>query len=151
MGGGRVHVVVRISLGPVDCSGATPNLVRKTFTGAGLLFSTVMLGAVITHNAVTSLVLLSAACFAYGIYSSNLWAITQTLAGPWAAGRWTGLQNFFGNLSGILAPWLTGWIVQRTGHFYWAFVVTTGFLVLGTVCFTIVIPKVEEIAWRDQN
>ena len=131
-------------------SGATPNLVRKTFTGAGLLFSTVMLGAVITHNAVTSLVLLSAACFAYGIYSSNLWAITQTLADP---GQRTldGTAELFRKSFGNVAPWLTGWIVQRTGHFYWAFVVTTGFLVLGTVCFTIVIPKVEEIAWRDQN
>ncbi len=130
-------------------SGASPNLVRKTFAGVGLMFSTVMLLAVMARDPVTSLALLSAACFAYGIYSSNIWAITQTLAGPWAAGRWTGLQNFFGNLSGILAPWLTGWIVQRTGQFYWAFVVTTAFLVLGTICLTVVIPRVEPVHWRD--
>ena len=130
-------------------SGASPNLVRKTFTGAGMLLSTIMLLAAIVRDPVTSLILLSATCFAYGIYSSNLWAVTQTLAGPWAAGRWTGLQNFVGNLSGILAPWLTGWIVQRTGQFYWAFVVTTGFLVLGAFCFIVVIPRVEPVAWRD--
>ncbi|HKD07595.1 MAG TPA: MFS transporter [Bryobacteraceae bacterium] len=129
-------------------SGASPNLVRKTFTGVGLMLSTIMLLAVLAHDPVTSCVLLSAACFAYGIYSSNLWAITQTLAGPWAAGRWTGLQNFVGNLSGILAPWLTGWIVQRTGQFYWAFVVTTGMLVIGTLCFTLVVRRVEAETWK---
>jgi MFS family permease len=129
-------------------SGASPNLVRKTFTGVGLLLSTIMLLAVLVRDPVMSCVLLSAACFAYGIYSSNLWAITQTLAGPWAAGRWTGLQNFVGNLSGILAPSLTGWIVQRTGQFYWAFVVTTSVLVIGAICFIFVVRRVEPESWR---
>ena len=130
-------------------SGASPNLVRKTCTGVGLALSTVMLLAAIVHDPVISLVLLCAACFAYGIYSSNLWAVTQTLAGPRASGRWTGLQNFVGNLSGILAPQLTGWIVQRTGQFYWAFVVTTMFLVLGTICFTVMVKRVEPETWRN--
>jgi ACS family D-galactonate transporter-like MFS transporter len=132
-------------------SGASPNRVRKTFAGVGLLLSTVMMPAAMVRDPVTSLILLSAACFCYGIYSSNIWAITQTCAGPWASGRWTGLQNFVGNLSGILAPWLTGWIVQQTGQFYWAFVVTTGFLVAGAVCFTLVIPKVAPVQWREQD
>jgi len=42
--------------------------------------------------------------------ASNIWAITQTLAGPYAAGRWTGLQNFVGNLAGVVAPALTGFV-----------------------------------------
>ncbi|MDQ1469063.1 MAG: transporter, family, D-galactonate transporter [Bryobacterales bacterium] len=130
-------------------SGASPNLVRKTFTGLGLGLSTIMFASVLTRNPMSSLVVLCCACLAYGLYSSNLWAITQTLAGPWAAGRWTGLQNAFGNVSGIVAPWLTGWIVQETGQFYWAFVVTTAMLVIGTVCFTVVIPKVEPANWQE--
>ena len=52
-------------------------------------------------------------------------------------------------LGSSLAPWLTGWIVQKTGQFYWAFVVTTAMLVIGTVCFTIVIPRVEPADWRE--
>ncbi|HVW85218.1 MAG TPA: MFS transporter, partial [Bryobacteraceae bacterium] len=53
-------------------SGASPTLVRKSFTGLGLLLSTIMLAAAIVRDPVMSLVLLCAACFAYGIYSSNL-------------------------------------------------------------------------------
>ena len=61
--------------------------------------------------------LLLLACVAFGTYTSNHWAITQTLAGPLAAGRWTSLQNGIGNLSGIVASWLTGVVVDRTGSF----------------------------------
>lgn len=130
-------------------SGASPNRVRKTFTGLGLGLSTVMFLSVLTRNPMSSLLVLCVACLAYGLYSSNLWATTQTMAGPWAAGRWTGLQNAFGNLSGIVAPWLTGWIIQTTGHFYWAFVVTTAMLVVGMIGFTVIIPRIEPIKWRD--
>ena len=129
--------------------GGNPNTVRKTFTGLGLGCSTIMFAAVLVKDRQTSMLVLCAACFAYGLYSSNLWAITQTLAGPWAAGRWTGLQNAFGNISGMIAPSLTGLIVQRTGQFYWAFVITTALLVIGTFAFTVIIPRVEPIQWRD--
>ncbi|HXJ44867.1 MAG TPA: MFS transporter, partial [Bryobacteraceae bacterium] len=105
--------------------GHSPTRVRKTFAGLGLGCSTVMFGAVLTREPTAALLFLCGACFAYGLYSSNLWAITQTLGGPLAAGRWTGLQNAFGNISGMIAPWLTGWIVQKTGGFYVAFVITT--------------------------
>jgi len=130
-------------------SGASPNKVRKTFTGLGLGLSTIMFASVLTRSSTVSLIVLCAACAAYGLYSSNLWATTQTLAGPWAAGRWTGLQNAFGNISGIVAPSLTGWIVQETHEFYWAFVVATAMLVIGTISFTVIIPKVEPATWVD--
>jgi sugar phosphate permease len=129
-------------------SGGHPNRVRKTLTGLGLSLSTVMMAAAIVKDPVVSLLLLCASCFCYGLYSSNLWAITQTLAGPWAAGRWTGLQNFVGNLSGIVAPWLTGFIVKTTGQFYWAFVVTSAFLLIGAFCFTVVVRRVEPETWK---
>jgi len=48
------------------------------------------------------------AVISFGAAASNLWAITQTLAGPQAAGRWTGFQNFVGNLGGVVAPAITG-------------------------------------------
>ena len=50
---------------------------------------------------------------------------------------------------GHSAPWLTGWIVQHTGQFYWAFVVTTVFLLIGTVCLTLLIPRVAPLDWKE--
>jgi hypothetical protein len=49
-----------------------------------------------------------------GLATANYWAITQTLSGREAAGRWTGIQNGLGNLAGVTAPTITGVIVART-------------------------------------
>ena len=83
-----------------------------------------------------------------GFASSNNWAITQTLAGRAAAGRWTGIQNGFGNLGGVVSPWLTGLVVNQTGSFYVAFVVTSAVLVAGSTVYFLLIPRVEPIPWE---
>jgi cyanate permease len=87
-------------------------------------------------------------CLCYGMFSANLFAITQTLAGPRAAGKWTGLQNGFGNLAGVAAPVLTGWIVQQTGQFYWAFVVAAVIVLAGAFFFVIGIGPIRQVEFR---
>ena len=68
--------------------------------------ATVIIGVSVIHNEMLSMALLLVACMSFGVYTSSHWAITQTLAGPLAAGRWTSIQNGIGNLAGIAAPWL---------------------------------------------
>ena len=46
-----------------------------------------------------AMALLFTSCICYGIFAPNLFAMTQTMAGPRAAGKWTGFQNGFGNLN----------------------------------------------------
>lgn len=119
-------------------SGATPTLVRKTFAGTGLTLSTIILPVALVKDERTAMALLFLACLCFGIYTPNMFAITQTLAGPLAAGKWTGLQNGFANMAGVVAPIVTGWVVQETGQFSVAFLLAAvialagaGFLVLG--------------------
>jgi ACS family D-galactonate transporter-like MFS transporter len=102
--------------------GASAVRVRKTIVSAGLLATALLLPLVLIPRIEWALAGLLVACFAYGIYASNLWALSQTLAGPTAAGRWTGFQNAFANTPGVVAPMLTGFIVARTGQFALAFV-----------------------------
>jgi predicted MFS family arabinose efflux permease len=129
--------------------GGAPTVVRKTFTVGGLLLCTVLfLPAVLVSNAMAAIVLLTAACLAFGMTSSNVWTITQTLAGPGGAGRWTGMQNAVGNLAGIVAPWLTGYIVARTGAFYLAFVLVCSFSLAGAASFLILVGRVEPERWN---
>ena len=92
--------------------------------------------------------LLILACIFFGIFTSNLWAITQTLAGPRAAGKWTGFQNGVGNLAGVLAPALTGWIVDRTGEFYLAFVAAAAFALTAAALFVIGVGRIERVQFR---
>ncbi len=127
--------------------GGQPVRVRKAFIAGGLLFSTLILPAAMVKDQTISLVLLSLGCFAFGFFSSNHWALAQTLAGPLASGKWTGLANAVGNIPGILAPWFTGWVVRETGEFYYAFVVCAIFAVLGTFFYVFVIDRYETINW----
>jgi MFS family permease len=129
-------------------SGGTPTLVRKTFAGvgagsAGLL----LLGCALTGPTV-SVILLLLAFAAGGMCGSNIWAITQTLAGPRMTGRWTGLQNFVGNLAGFLVPTVTGFVVDFTGHFFAAFVIMAVVALLAALSYFFVIGPVKEIAWE---
>jgi MFS transporter, ACS family, D-galactonate transporter len=132
-------------------SGRSLTVVRKSFAGIGLTFSTIILPVVWTRETGPAMALLILACISFGIYTSNLWAITQTLAGPRAAGKWTGFQNGFGNLAGVAAPWLTGRVVDKTGQFYWAFVVAAGFVLLGAAIFVFGIGPVERVKFRSER
>ena len=83
-----------------------------------------------------------------GASSPGVDAIPEILGGARATGRWVGIQNSFGNLPGVIAPWLTGFLIDLTGHFTWAFVVAAVMSLLGLVGWLAMLPKLEEIDWR---
>src|SRR5262249_17941291 len=113
--------------------GFCPSKVRKGFAATGLAVSTIIVPVALIEDPTAAMALLMVACLAFGIYTSNLFAITQTIAGPRAAGKWTSFQNGFGNLAGVLAPWLTGVVVDETGRFYVAFLVAACFALCGAL------------------
>lgn len=127
--------------------GGSPTTVRKTFVVTGLLLSTVMVPAALVENLNVSIALLSVAYVAFGIYASNHWAITQTLAGTTAAGTWAGLQNTVGSVSGIIAPIATGFVVQETGSFFWAFVSPAILALVGVYCYLFLVGDVAPVDW----
>jgi MFS transporter, ACS family, D-galactonate transporter len=129
-------------------AGGSPTHVRKTIVCCGLGFSTVILPVAVVRDPRVSIALLFVACVAFGAYTSNHWAITQTLAGPLAAGRWTSLQNGIGNLSGIVAAWLTGVVVERTGSFALPFAIAAAIAVTGALLWGIVVEEVKPVAWE---
>ena len=83
-----------------------------------------------------------------GIGNSGLWAFTQTLAGPQAAGRWAGLKNGFSNLAGVICPALTGFTVDWTGHFQLAIAITAAVCLLGAILWVFAIGDLRQVDWR---
>lgn len=128
-------------------AGATPTRVRKTIVAGGLGAAGIFLLLCAISNPSLSIAFLMLGVGFQSMSSSNVWAITQTLAGPYAAGRWTGLQNFVGNLAGILAPALTGFVLDRTGHFYWPFAILSGVALIGSLSWLFLVGPVREITW----
>ena len=129
-------------------AGGTPTRVRKTVVAGGTALSGVFLALAAFGGPVQCIAMLVVGMIFFGVGASNVWAITQTLAGPHAAGRWTGFQLFVGNMSGVVAPALTGVIVQRTGHFYLAFVMLAVAALTGAGIWTFVVGPVEQVVWH---
>jgi len=81
---------------------------------------------------------------ASGISSAGVFAFSQTLAGPETAGRWVGLQNGFANFAGVLCATLTGYIVDKTGHFSGAFAITAAIMLVGGFNWLFVVGRLEQ-------
>jgi MFS family permease len=128
-------------------AGRSETFVRKAMMGTGQLVGGIFLVACAMAGPELAVTFLLVASAAFGMNASNIWAITQTLAGPRAAGRWTGLQNFVGNLAGVAAPAMTGFAVERTGNFVWAFVITGVISILGAASWVFVLRRVEPVQW----
>ena len=132
-------------------AGASRTRVHMTFMTAGLLGNAgfLLLSAVAGPRLATAMLLLTGA--SCGLTMASTWPITQTVAGPAASGRWTGLQCAFGNSSGALASALTGLILDRTGHFFWAFAAAAAFCVLGIFTWICLVCPVEPIVWPQKR
>ena len=114
-------------------AGATPTRIRKICMGGGMGFATIIVAVAMVPNRTVSMAILILACMSYGVYSSSHWATTQTLAGPQTVGKWSGLQNFVANLAGVVAPLVTGFVVEKTGLFFWAFAISAAVSLTGAI------------------
>jgi len=128
-------------------AGASPTTVRKSLATAGNMgMGTFLALSGIAPDGLLVPTLALAGAF-MGVSSCNIWAMTQTLAGREVVGRWTGVQNFLGNFAGIVAPILTGFLLDRTGHFYWAFFIATAVVWLGAISWVFIVGPIEPVDW----
>ena len=128
--------------------GMTPTLVRKSVMAIGHGAAAIALTGCAFAGPHTYFAWLMAAGVGSGIAGSGVFAFSQTLAGPQAAGSWTGLQNGFANLAGVLGPWITGIVVDRTGHFQGAFLIVALLLVSGGLSWLFVVGRLELVNWK---
>ena len=83
--------------------------------------------------------------------SPGYFAIPQILAGPSAAGRWVGVQNTCGNMAGIIAPAITGLLVDWSGTFVSAFALAGAINLLGIAGWVFILPKIAPLNWKQQG
>jgi ACS family D-galactonate transporter-like MFS transporter len=132
-------------------SGASRTKVHMTFMTAGLMGTAgFLLGSAFAGPSLSVGMLLLVGASG-GLGMASIWPITQTLAGPQASGQWTGLQCAFGNSSGAIASAVTGFILDRSGHFVWAFAVAAAFSILGVFCWNFLVGRVEPVIWKRQT
>jgi MFS family permease len=130
-------------------AGASPTLARKTFMVGSCVGVTICMLLAMESSSTVAVGCLIAAGACFGLQAPMVHIIAQTLGGPRAAGQWMGIQNFGGNLAGIVAPIVTGFIVDSTGSYYWAFGVTGVVSLLSAALWTFVVPKIENVKWPE--
>jgi ACS family glucarate transporter-like MFS transporter len=109
--------------------------VRRMLIIAGLAIGCLIIPAGLVANRIAAVWLLTISLCGLGICSPNTWTLTQAVCEKKIVGSVSGIQNFGGNVGGIIAPALTGFIAHITNSFALAFAVAGGVLVIGMLAY----------------
>ncbi len=126
--------------------------VRQLSMCIGLFFCCpLMFAAAKAPTELSSTTLLILMFVAMGGWSSNHWALSQTLAGPATAGKWTGLQNCIGNFAGVFAPSISGYALDKTHSFFPAFAIAAAFLLMAVLSYWFVVGEPHQVFHLDET
>ncbi len=109
--------------------------IRKGFTIVGFVLAFSEVFGAFSHSTAITLFLAVFSLSGLGLATANYWALTQTLTPASASARVAGIQNTAANMAGIVAPWMTGILVQRTGSFNTPLIAIGFWLVVGIGCY----------------
>src|ERR1700730_1355330 len=119
--------------------GRDERLVRKAFIIVGLAIGCLIVPAGMVANKITAVWLLTISLCGLGLASPNTWTLTQAVCQKKIVGTVAGIQNFGGNLGGIIAPALTGFIAHKTNSFALALGLTGVVLGAGMLAYVLMI------------
>jgi len=119
--------------------------VRQTALVGGTSLGLAMLGAAYANTTVTALVWITIAISGLSIAAPVGWSVPSLIAPRESVGTLGGILNFGNQLSAIVAPIVTGYVVQFTHSFFWAFGVATAFLVVGVASYLFLLGRIETI------
>lgn len=131
--------------------GYTPTFVRKVEMVAGQTTAGIALVGCALTSSQWYLPWLVPLGIGSGAARAGPLTFAQSLAGPHATGKWTGLQNGFANLAGVVAPALSGFLIDRTGKFVLPFVVTAVLLGAGSLSWAFWVGRVEQVSWKSEQ
>jgi MFS family permease len=120
--------------------GWTPIAGRKLLISCALCgISLCTLGTVLAQSDAIALALISVSLFLIYVASSAAWATVPIAAPSQYTASLGSIQNFGGYLGGALAPTVTGLIVQRTGGFSQAFLLSAGLSLLSAAAYLLLV------------
>ena len=115
---------------------------RKGIISFAFTFGLLMIPAAMARTAGTAVALIVCAGLV-GLSSANLLVMVQACAPHDEVGIWTGFQNFSGNIGGITAPLVTGFLIEWTGSFLPAFILAPTLLMSGLLSYWFIVGKLE--------
>jgi MFS transporter, ACS family, D-galactonate transporter len=120
--------------------------VRRIFITIGLAVGCLIVPAGMVEDKMTAVWLLTISLCGLGIATPNTWTLTQAMCEKRIVGTVSGIQNFGGNVGGILAPFLTGLIAHKTNSFALALGLTGAVLVAGIMAYWLLVSERVEMS-----
>jgi sugar phosphate permease len=125
--------------------GWDPNRVRRMVLVGGMAFGLGILGAARAHTPGVAIFWISMALGGLAAAAPVAWTVPSLIAPRESVGSVAGIANFCGQIGGISAPIITGYIVQATHSFSSAFVTATVVLLLGITGYVFLLGRMEPI------
>ena len=125
--------------------GWNPVRVRQFVLIGGTALGLGVLGAANANGAVSALFWISVALGGLSAASPVGWSIPSLVAPKESVGTVGGILNFCNQLSGIAAPIVTGYVVQATHSFFWAFAAAGIFLLIGIAGYIFLLGSMEPV------
>lgn len=135
VGGGLVDFLI--------ARGFDSSHVRQTVLIGGMALGLGIFGAAHPPDAMRALLWISISIGGLSAASPVAWSCPSLIATPPNVGKVGGIINFSGQVSGIAAPIITGYVVQTQHSYAWAFVVPAIYLVIGIAGYLFLLGRIE--------
>ncbi len=123
--------------------GRNSSTVRRFVLIGGMTCGLGILGASAAHSAAQALVGISLSIGGLSAASAVAWSVPSLIAVRKDVGKVGGIINFAGQVSGITASILTGYLVSALHSYAWAFGVAAAYLTIGIFGYVFLLGKVE--------
>jgi MFS transporter, ACS family, D-galactonate transporter len=124
--------------------GADLSRVTKGFIAAGFAIGVLVVPAALADSPAVSIAFLMLAALS-GISCGNMLAVPRICAPDDEVALWTGVQNFAGNIGGVIAPAATGFAIASTGSYVSSFFIVGAILVVGIVAYVFMLPSLTAV------
>ena len=118
---------------------------RQTILIVGTSLGLGLLGAIYAQTTAGAVAWISLAIGGLSAAAPVCWSVPSLIAPRESVGTLGGIMNFGSQLSAIAAPIVTGYVVQFTHSFYWAFGAASVFLALGVAGYIFLLGRIAPI------
>jgi len=125
--------------------GKNPVRVRQAVLIGGTALGLGIFGAAHAQSTTSALIWISLCIGGLSAASPVGWSIPSLIAPRESVGTLGGILNFGNQLAGIAAPIVTGYVVQATHSFFWAFAVAGIFLLIGIASYVFLLGSMEPV------
>ncbi len=125
--------------------GRNASFVRQAVLIGGTTLGLGMLGAAYAQSTIAALLWITLAIAGLSAAAPVGWSVPSLIAPRESVGTLGGILNFGNQLSAIAAPIATGYVVQYTHSFFWAFGTAAAFLMAGVAGYIFLLGRIETV------